>query len=102
MVKLNSKQVKLLKKEAHHLEPVVHLGKQGMSDALIQTVDEALTTHELIKLKFIDYKSSRKEISRDLAKQLKAILVTVIGNNAVLYRISEDPDKRRYLKSYKA
>lgn len=97
MIKLNSKQVQLLKKEAHDLEPVVHLGKQGVSDSLIQSVDEALDSHELIKVKFIDYKAARKELSRQIADRVNGVLVTVIGNNAVLFRMHEKEERRRYL-----
>lgn len=98
MVKLNAKQVQLLKKEAHHLEPVVHFGKNGLTDSFVESVDEALSHHELIKIRFIDFKSSRKELSQQIADRVKAILVTVIGNNAVVYRMQLNPDDRKYLK----
>lgn len=98
MVKLTGKQIQELKREAHFLNPVVHLGKQGVSDALIQSVDEALTAHELIKIRFIDFKGAKKELSNQLADRTNCLLVTIIGNNAVLYRKSEKEENQKYLK----
>ncbi len=97
MIKLTAKQVALLKKAAHHIEPSVHLGKNGITDSLIDSINDSLYFHELIKVKFVDFKSARKEMSIEIASKVKAILVTVIGNNAVLFRQSDNPEKRRYL-----
>lgn len=96
---LSGKQIQQLKKDAHFLDPVVHLGKQGLTEALVHSVDEALTAHELIKLRFIDYKDAKKELSAQVADRTNSILVTIVGNNAVLYRIADKIEKRKYLKS---
>lgn len=95
---LTGKQIQQLKRDAHFLNPVVHLGKQGLTDALVQSVDEALQVHELIKLRFIDYKEAKKELSTQIADRTNAILVTIVGNNAVLYRISDKIEERKYFK----
>ena len=95
---LTGKQIQQLKRDAHFLNPVVHLGKQGLTDALVQSVDEALQVHELIKLRFIDYKEAKKELSTQIADRTNAILVTIVGNNAVLYRIADKIEERKYFK----
>jgi RNA-binding protein len=48
---LTSKQKQLLKAEAHHLKPVLHIGKSGITDALAQELDVVLDSLELIKIK---------------------------------------------------
>ena len=47
---LSSKERAALRAEAHHLQPLVHVGHQGLTDALRQTLDDALRTHELVKV----------------------------------------------------
>lgn len=88
-------QRKQLKGLAHHLKPTVHVGKAGLTDGLAGRVDEALNEHELIKVRFIDHKESRKEISEDLARRAQGDLVGVIGNIAMIYREHPEEEKRR-------
>ena len=47
---------------AHGLESVVIVGQKGVTEALIKSVDENLTAHELIKIKFIDFKEDWKSV----------------------------------------
>ena len=87
-----------LRAEAHHLKPTVHIGTQGITDAVRQSVDEALSARELVKLRF--ERSSEVE-PRDgataLAGALSAEVVQVIGRTATLYRenpeLPHSPDK---------
>ncbi len=71
------------------------LGKHGMTDAFIAKINELLVHHELVKVKFLDFKDEKRELSEELAQRTGAELVRVIGNNAVLYRRNPDPQKRR-------
>lgn len=57
-------------------------------------MEKAFANNELIKVKFIDMKESRREISSEIAKKTESILVRVIGNIAVLYREFDEPDQR--------
>ena len=59
MIELNSKQRKFLEKEAHGLSPVVIIGGGGISEGLIEMVNNSLFHHELIKIKFNDYKDEK-------------------------------------------
>ena len=91
MEELNSQQRNLLRKEAHNLKPVVIIGKNGVTAEIISAVDAALTAHELIKIKFLDYKEDRKALSSSLSVSVKAFVISVIGNIAILYReLDED------------
>lgn len=91
---LTQKQRQYLRKSAHDLKPIVQIGKNGLSDQLIDSVDQVLHTHELIKVKFNDFQDEKQEISEQIAGRTGAALVYVIGNTAILYRQSSDPEKR--------
>lgn len=95
-MELKSFQRKYLTKASHSLSPVVMLGKNGLTDSLKAAVDEALEKHELIKMKFIDYKGDRHELSNQIAEMTNSVLVRVIGNIAILYRMKEDRKDRIY------
>lgn len=88
---LTTKQIKSLKAMAHHLKPVVQVGKGGITGNLIEQVDLALTAHELIKVSV--QKSSpltRDEVARTLTEETGATCVQTIGHLTVLFRPSED------------
>ena len=56
-------QKKYLKGLAHGLKPTVFIGQKGVTPAVIQSVDEALDAHELIKVKFVDFKEKAHKVS---------------------------------------
>ena len=88
---LTSKQRKEFEKAAHNLEPVVIIGGNGATDGVIKMIDECLTHHELIKVKFNEFKDEKKQISENIAQELNATLIRIIGNIAIFYR--ENPEK---------
>lgn len=94
MEQLTKEQVKKLKKIAHHLKPLVQIGQKGITDTLISAVNQALEDHELIKIKFIDHKDEKKEVIAEIVKQTKSLLVTIIGNVAIVYKESSNEEKR--------
>ena len=91
---LSSKERAALRAEAHHLHPVVHVGHNGLTDALRQTLDDALRTHELVKVALArTTDDSAKDAANQLAEQLGADVVPTIGRTCTLYR--ENPDLER-------
>jgi len=86
---------KYLRAQAHHLKPLVIIGAKGVTDGLIASVDLALNDHELIKIKFGEFKEEKKEISQEIAQATKSELVGLIGNIAILYRQHPEPEKRK-------
>src|SRR5262245_33925097 len=80
---------------AHHLKPVVQVRKQGLIENLITTVSQALDAHELIKIKFVDLKSQRRELSYEIARQTQSEVAGLVGNIAILYRQHSLPEKRK-------
>lgn len=96
---LTSKQRKYLEKEAHGLSPVVIVGAAGVSEGIIKMVDSSLTAHELIKVKFNEYKDEKVELTDEICKKNNAILVRIIGNIAIIYRAKEEIEGRNYEKN---
>ncbi len=76
-----------LKARAHHLKPVIIIGSQGVSDALIQETDHALEAHELIKVKVNgEDKADKMQMTMTLCEALHADFVQLIGHIAIIYR----------------
>lgn len=57
-----------LRAMAHDLQPIVMVGKEGLSENVVKALDEALACHELVKVKFQANKEDTRDISEDLAK----------------------------------
>ena len=92
---LKPAQRKSLRKQAHHLKPTVFVGKEGMSNTVVGAAREAVSAHELIKVRFIDFKDRKKELAAQLAERTDSELVGMIGHLAILYREHPDEDKRK-------
>ena len=95
MEHLKGSQRKYLRAQAHHLKPLVMIGAKGVTDQLLGSVDLALKDHELIKIKFGEFKEAKKEISAEIARTTHSEMVGLIGNIAILYRQHPDPQKRK-------
>ena len=96
MIDLNSKQRKILEKAAHNLQPVVIVGGAGLTDGVVQMTADTLAAHELIKVKFNEYKDEKQELTTELCARTDATLVRIIGNVAILYKEAEKPENRKY------
>ncbi len=95
MKALTSKQRKFLRSEAHHLDPLILVGRHGLTDALVRATAEALDDHELIKVRFNEFKGEKREIVGEMTRRTGAELVGMVGHVATLYRQNPDPEKRR-------
>ena len=93
---INSKQRSKLRALAHHLKPIVNIGKSGITKGVVKSIDQALESHELIKVKFIQNKQLRDEFESDIENLFSASIVGDIGNTIILFRENEDVDKRKY------
>ena len=94
-MELKGYQRSYLTKLAHNIKPLVMIGTKGLTEAIVKQAEEVLELNELVKVKFVDFKRGRKEISAKLADQTTSDLVRVIGNTAILYRAARDPEKRQ-------
>lgn len=92
MKQLEGSDKRQLKGLAHSLKPLVQVGRNGVTGNLIRTIGKALDDHELIKVKFLEYKTERSELSRVIAEKTSSDL---IGNVIILYRQNPDPAMRK-------
>jgi RNA-binding protein len=91
---LSSKERATLRGEAHHLSAAVHVGQHGLTETVRETIDDALRTHELVKIAFgKNADVSAKETANDIAESLGADVVQVIGKTMTLYR--HNPELKR-------
>lgn len=84
--KVSGAGLRRLKARGQLLQPVVWVGKEGLSDGLVAAVDQALADHELIKVKFEALKDQKKTLVPELAVRTRSQVVQRVGNVAVLYR----------------
>jgi len=89
---MTSKQRAYLRGLANGLEAIVHVGKGGISDAMMKQADDALTARELIKGKVLETApASSRDVAEEMAAAVGAQVVQVIGRVFVLYR--RNPEK---------
>ena len=88
---LSEKQRRYLRGLAHPLNPIIRLGKEGLTDAVAKETARALHDHELIKVKGPGGgRDARDAMFADLAQRTGSALVHRIGNVGVLYRPRAD------------
>lgn len=87
---MTSKQRAYLRGLANTMEPILHAGKGGISDAMIKQADDALEARELIKGKVLETApGTAREVAEEIAAQVNAQVVQVIGRTFVLFRQKE-------------
>lgn len=90
---LTGKQVRQLRSLAHHLSPIIHIGKSDITDALVKETEAALENRELIKCAVQDGSDlETREAADMLAERTNADVVQVIGHRFSLYRESSRDD----------
>ena len=91
---LTSKERAALRGEAHHLQALVHVGHHGVTDSVVASLDDALRTHELVKVQLgKPVEQSAKEMAGELAARVDAEVVQVIGKTVTLF--CENPELER-------
>lgn len=89
---LDSTQRRHLRSLAHPLKPIVFVGEGGVSSAVAKALDEALSSHELVKIR-LRQPADKKAAARELAELSSSALCGVVGHTVVLYR--PHPDEPR-------
>jgi len=96
---LTSKQRAYLKSLAMTEQPVVHLGKASLTEENAESINEALTARELVKVAVLkNCEDDPKEIAEAVAKMTRSEVVQVIGKKIVLYREAKDKPKEKRIK----
>jgi RNA-binding protein len=95
MEELTNPQIRKLKGLAQRMDASLKIGKHGLSEAFLKSVNQELTRHELVKVKFAEFKEQKKDLAPQLAQKTGSHLITLLGNVAVLFRRNPDPEKQR-------
>lgn len=93
-LKLTGKQKRFLRAEAHHLNPIFQVGKDGVNENMVKQINEALEKRELIKVSILqNCMEDKEDVAEALSEGTGAYVVQIIGNIIVLYKESEDNKK---------
>ena len=85
---MNAANKKKLRAEAHTLKPVVMIGQSGLTTGVLAELDQALNTHELLKVRIRAERDERKLITEKICADSGAELIQSIGQIAVIYRLN--------------
>lgn len=88
---LSKKQIQHLRGLAHDLKPVVLLGSNGLTEAVVAEIEVALNFHELIKVKVAaEDRETKALIIEAIVRETAAVKVHTIGNMLVLFKSSPE------------
>lgn len=93
-MEITKAQRSYLRKLANPLKATVLIGKQGLTEQIVAKVGQELDTHELIKVRLLEYKDQKEQLAATLVEETDAALVGTIGNVITLYRPSPNLDRR--------
>jgi len=84
---MTGKQRRYLRGLGQRLTPMLHVGHEGVSEAVVQQADDQLDAHELVKVRMGDNTpDDRDTTAAELARRTRADLTQVLGRTALLYR----------------
>jgi RNA-binding protein len=95
MGELKGSQRKYLRGAAHSYKPLVQIGKEGLSEGVLNAIEAALEAHELIKVKIAAQRDEREQLVPVIEARVKCECVGTVGRMAILYREQPDPEKRK-------
>ena len=99
MENLKSYQKKFLRGLAHDLKPIVFIGQKGITPSLLDSLNQALSDHELIKIKFIEFKNkeNKKAFIAEIEAKTGCREAGIIGHMAIVFRPHADREKRKII-----
>jgi RNA-binding protein len=83
---MNEPTLRELKARAQKLKPVIHVGHNGIDDGLLAALDQALSDHGLVKVRFTDHKTERKTLAALMEQSTGARRILLVGHTVTLYR----------------
>ena len=101
-MELTAKEKSYIKGLAHHLKPVIYIGKSSISNEVLQELSNTIKKHELIKVKIqLSGNKEKKLFANEIAKLSDTTLIQIIGKNIVLLKFNETNSKLyKKLKKY--
>ena len=99
IITLTGKQKSYLRSLGSTMDPVVQIGKTGVSGTLLDSTKQALVARELIKIKVLQNCAEEPKVAlEELASAADAELVQVIGRMGLLYKRNRDPEKTKKIE----
>jgi RNA-binding protein len=83
---MNEPTLRELKARSQKLKPVIHVGHDGITDAVVTALDQALADHALVKVRFTDHKAERKALAAELSTRTYSRRILLVGHTVTLYR----------------
>jgi len=83
---MNEPTLRELKARSQKLKAVIHVGHEGVTSSVLAALDQTLSDHGLVKVRFTDHKSERKQLSAELAARTSSRQVLLVGHTVTLYR----------------
>lgn len=88
---LTGKQRRFLRGKGHHLTPILQIGKNGITEAFVEAVDQGLLDHELIKIRIgQNALVDRKQAASELSQATSSDVAQIVGNILLMYRPHPD------------
>ena len=99
MESLKGYQKRFLRGQAHRLKPVVFVGQKGFTQPLANAMNDALDQHELVKVKFLEFKEKDKKLALigQIEKTVSCEMAGLVGHTAIFFRQQSDPEKRKII-----
>lgn len=95
MTELTSAQRKYLRQIGHKLDSVIIIGKQGVTDMLVRAVSQALEAHELVKVRFNEFKDEKRPLAEEIESRTSSHIAGMIGHVALFYKQHPEAEKRK-------
>ena len=88
---LSKNQVKFLRAKCHDLKAVILMGQKGLTEEVLNELDNALTHHELVKIKLsIDDREQRKRMIDEICAKTRSQKIQAIGKTVSVFRVNTD------------
>lgn len=79
-------ELRALRARAQRLEPILRIGRAGVNEPFLASLQSALEVHGLVKVKFADHKEEKKTLAPEIAERSRSFLIQRVGNVAVYFR----------------
>lgn len=95
---LNREQIKYLKKKSHSLKPVFQIGKSGESVEQLQSIDDYLYVHEIVKITVLNNSPMERDYYVKVLENRGIFVVSLVGKVITAYKYSENKNKKSELR----
>jgi RNA-binding protein len=84
---MDKKFLRTLRQQSHDLQPLVRIGKGGITETLVEEILKHLKKRKLVKVKLLQsFEGDRKETAQELVDKTESVLVLLVGGTVVLWR----------------